>query len=109
MAEYRAPRPGKRPVVRVEPETYLTPLQAERAATQPDMLLEIAHIIADDFSARGYPRVQVYRRCIRINEWPRATEVAGSICGPGINRAWLGPEGMGVGGPKRPRARTPRQ
>ena len=60
MVEYRVRDPESGRSWRVEPETYLTPLQAERAATQPDMLLEIAHIIADDFSARGYPRVQVY-------------------------------------------------
>ena len=60
MAEYRVRDPESGRSWRVEPEAYLTPLQAERAATQPDMLLEIAHIIADDFSVRGYPRVQVY-------------------------------------------------
>ena len=60
MAEYRVLDPESGRSWRVEPEAYLTPLQAERAATQPDMLLEIAHIIADDFSVRGYPRVQVY-------------------------------------------------
>ena len=60
MVEYRVREPESGRSWWVEPEAYLTPLQAERAATQPDMLLEIAHIIADDFSARGYPRVQVY-------------------------------------------------
>ena len=60
MAEYRVLDPESGRSWLVEPEAYLTPLQAERAATQPDMLLEIAHIIADDFSVRGYPRVQVY-------------------------------------------------
>ena len=60
MVEYRVRDPESGRSWRVEPEAYLTPLQAERAATQPDMLLEIAHIIADDFSAKGYPRVQVY-------------------------------------------------
>ena len=44
----------------MEPEAYLTPLQAERAATQPDMLLATAHIVADDFAYRGHPGVQVY-------------------------------------------------
>ncbi len=60
MVEYRVRDPESGRSWRVEPEAYVAPLQAERAATQPDMLLETAHIIADDFSARGYPRVQVY-------------------------------------------------
>ena len=60
MVEYRVREPESGRSWWVEPEAYLTPLQAERAATQPDMLLEIAHIIADDFASRGYSRVQVY-------------------------------------------------
>ena len=31
------------------PEDYLTPLQVERMAYQPDMILTLAHIIAEDF------------------------------------------------------------
>ncbi len=41
------------------PDDYLTPLQAERMAIQPDMILQTAHIIAADFAARGYPNVVV--------------------------------------------------
>ena len=35
------------------PETYLTPLQHERMAYQPDMILATAHIIARDATSRG--------------------------------------------------------
>ena len=43
----------------VYPERYLTPLQVERMAYQPDMILATAHIIRDDYLARGYERVEV--------------------------------------------------
>ena len=41
------------------PEEYLTPLQVERMAYQPDMLLATAHLIADDLDRRGRPGVEV--------------------------------------------------
>jgi vitamin K-dependent gamma-carboxylase len=44
----------------VSPRDYLTPFQARMAATQPDMILELSHIVARDFEARGRGRVQVY-------------------------------------------------
>ena len=37
----------------VLPEEYLTPLQAERMATQPDMILSTARIIARDYERKG--------------------------------------------------------
>ena len=59
MVEYRVydPNTGQRWLI--SPQEYLTPLQTERMATQPDMILETAHIIAADFAARGHPAVQV--------------------------------------------------
>ena len=60
MAEYRVVDPESGRSWQAGPERYLTPLQTERAATQPDMLLETAHIIADDFASKGYPNVRVY-------------------------------------------------
>ncbi len=39
---------------------YLTPFQARMAATQPDMILELAHFIARDFEAKGRGPVRVY-------------------------------------------------
>ena len=60
MAEYRVVDPESGRSWPVGPERYLTRLQAERAATQPDMLLETVRIIAGDFASKGYPNVQVY-------------------------------------------------
>lgn len=47
----------------VSPREYLTPIQARMAATQPDMILELAHWIAHDFTARGHRSVRVYADC----------------------------------------------
>ena len=43
----------------VYPEEYLTPVQVERMAFQPDMILTAAHIVRDDFAARGHEGVEV--------------------------------------------------
>ena len=43
----------------VSGEDYLTPLQAERLAMQPDMILDTARIIARDFAVRGHSSVEV--------------------------------------------------
>ncbi|MYE54032.1 MAG: HTTM domain-containing protein, partial [Chloroflexi bacterium] len=43
----------------VTPDDYLTPLQVERMSFQPDLILQTAHIIADDFADRGYGDVSV--------------------------------------------------
>lgn len=43
----------------VLPEDYLTPLQAERMATQPDMILAAAHIIARDYERKGVEGAEV--------------------------------------------------
>lgn len=43
----------------VEARRYLTPFQVSMMSTQPDMILELAHIIADDYARRGHP-VAVY-------------------------------------------------
>ena len=59
MVEYRVYNPATGQKWRADPGEYLTPLQAERMATQPDMILETAHIIATDFAARGHGPVQV--------------------------------------------------
>ena len=42
----------------VYPEEYLTPLQVERMAYQPDMILATAHLIRDDFIARGTKKLK---------------------------------------------------
>ena len=60
MVEYRVHDPVTGQRWRAWPEDYLTPLQTERMATQPDMILETAHLIGRDFADRGYPSVQVF-------------------------------------------------
>ncbi|HEY3664918.1 MAG TPA: HTTM domain-containing protein [Polyangiaceae bacterium] len=44
----------------VLPSDYLTPAQARMASTQPDMILQLAQLIARDFAARGHGSVRVY-------------------------------------------------
>lgn len=44
----------------VSPGEYLTPLQGERMAFQPDLILATAHLIAADFARRGRAGVAVY-------------------------------------------------
>ena len=43
----------------VSPHEYLTPLQAERMAIQPDMILQTAHFIARDYVRRGHTDVAI--------------------------------------------------
>ncbi len=43
----------------VTPDDYLTPLQVERMSFQPDLILQTAHFIADDFAERGHEQVEV--------------------------------------------------
>jgi hypothetical protein len=45
----------------VMPSEYLTRYQTKMAATQPDMILQLAHIVAADFRSRGVrdPEVRV--------------------------------------------------
>ena len=57
--EYRVTDPDSGRTWIVEPREYLAPLQVERMATQPDMVLETAHIIARDHRAAGYADIEV--------------------------------------------------
>ena len=43
----------------VMPDDYLTPLQVERMSFQPDLILQTAHFIADDFAKQGYDDIEV--------------------------------------------------
>lgn len=53
----RDPATGEERVVL--PEEYLTPLQAERMAAQPDLILATARIIARDYERKGVPGAEV--------------------------------------------------
>lgn len=52
------PRTGKTFVV--DPADFLTRYQIKMMSTQPDMILEFAHVVADDFARRGMPGVEVH-------------------------------------------------
>jgi hypothetical protein len=55
--ELRDPTDGR--TWTVEAAEFLTPLQAQQAATQPDMILEAAHWLADRYRAQGHSRLEV--------------------------------------------------
>ena len=59
FVQYRVSDPDTQQAWIVEPGEYLTPLQTERMVFQPDLILQTAHIIADDFTERGYEDVTV--------------------------------------------------
>jgi vitamin K-dependent gamma-carboxylase len=46
-------------VFHVSPREYLTPFQENEMASQPDLVLQLAHHIRDDFERRGYGDVEV--------------------------------------------------
>lgn len=46
--------------VTVDNKDFLTPLQEKMMATQPDMILQFAHILSDHYSKEGFVNPQVY-------------------------------------------------
>ena len=60
FVQYRVRHPATGQTWTAFPDAYLTPLQTERMAIQPTLILQTAHIIAADFAERGYPGVAVY-------------------------------------------------
>lgn len=48
----------------VHPKSYLTDNQYKRMIGKPDMILELAHHIADEYRAQGYEDVEVYGTCV---------------------------------------------
>ena len=59
FVQYRVRDPASGQTWLVSPDAYLTPLQTERMAIQPDLILTAAHIIAADFAASGINDVAV--------------------------------------------------
>jgi vitamin K-dependent gamma-carboxylase len=53
----RIPRTGR--VLYVSPHEYLTRMQEREMSGQPDLILQLAHHIRDDFAARGFGAVDV--------------------------------------------------
>lgn len=43
----------------VEPQTYLTSFQAGNMQSQPDMMLQFSHFLADEWQRNGYDNVEV--------------------------------------------------
>ena len=60
LARFRVSSPGSNQTWLVHPSEYLTPLQTERMAYQPDIILATAHMIRDDFIRRGHQAVAVH-------------------------------------------------
>lgn len=71
--EYRVVEPATGRTWIVAPGEYLTRYQTKMMSTQPDMILELAHWIADDFRGRGIrdPEVRV-DAFASLNGRPRA-------------------------------------
>lgn len=44
----------------IDPYKYLTRYQIKMMSTQPDMILEFAHMVADDYAKRGMPGMEVH-------------------------------------------------
>ena len=59
LVKFRVAADGTNEEWMVYPEEYLTDLQVERMAYQPDMILATAHIILDDYLDKGYEGVEV--------------------------------------------------
>ena len=71
----------------VTPDDYLTPLQVERMSFQPDLILQTAHIIADDFARRGYSNVHIMAEAfVTWNGRPN-----GRLIDPNVNLAEFEP------------------
>ena len=76
----------------VYPRDYLTPVQVERMAYQPDMILATAHIIRDDFVERGHEGVEVRADAyVAFNGRPSARFIDPDVDLAAIN-AGIGPK-----------------
>lgn len=80
------------------PHTYLTPRQLREFATQPDMILALAHHVAADFRARGMRAPRVHADTwVSLNGRPKARLIDPSVdlttVHDGFGRArWIAPE-----------------
>lgn len=59
MVELRVRDPATGRRWRIDPHADLTPLQVKMMSTQPQMILQYAHYVADQFARRGIPGVEV--------------------------------------------------
>ncbi|MFO0676120.1 MAG: HTTM domain-containing protein [Polyangiaceae bacterium] len=64
----------------VSPSRYLTPLQEREMASQPDLILQLAHHVRDEFEAAGAGPVEVHVRALAsLNGRPVAPLVDESV------------------------------
>ena len=59
-AEFRVQSADGKQQVVVDNEEFLTPLQEKMMATQPDMILQYAHILRDYYANQGFKDPKVY-------------------------------------------------
>jgi hypothetical protein len=92
-AEFRVRDPASGREWEVSPGEYLTPVQERAMAVQPDMVLDTAHLIADDMAAHGIAGAEV-RADVWVSMHGRA---ARRLVDPGVDlaaqRQGLGPKG----------------
>lgn len=80
---YRVRWQGADHELRVPPSQYLTSHQEREMSVQPDLILQLAHRIAEDFEAEGYEDVQV-----RANVWASLNgRRAARLIDPGVDLA----------------------
>jgi hypothetical protein len=59
LVELQATDPDSGRTWQVDLASYLTPLQRETMAIEPDMILECAHWVAEDLRRAGHPRIEI--------------------------------------------------
>jgi Vitamin K-dependent gamma-carboxylase, lumenal domain/HTTM domain len=73
-ADFLATDPGRGLTWRIDPREYVADWQVEEMAARPDMVIQLAHRIADDMRRRGYGQVEVRTRAFASlnGRWPQA-------------------------------------
>ncbi|MDX1386932.1 MAG: HTTM domain-containing protein [bacterium] len=88
--DYTVFDPASKKTWLVSPRDYLTPRQHKQMSTQPDMILALAHHIAKDFAAQGYPEVEVKARVkTSLNGRPNRTLIDPQVNLAQANDGWL--------------------
>ena len=103
FVQYRVRCPDTGQSWLVFPDAYLTPIQTERMAIQPDLILQTAHLIAADYAAPGCPGVAVHADAhVAFNGRPNARlidpDVDLAAIKPGLApKHWILPYADGTG------------
>ncbi|WP_019947626.1 HTTM domain-containing protein [Hymenobacter aerophilus] len=81
------------------PSSYLTPNQAHKLTASPDLLLQFAHLLADDYRRRGLPPVAIYcESSVSLNGHPPQPLVSPTLNLLTVHRT-LGPAPWVLPGP----------